>query len=310
MMSKRKLTLLIAFFAAATASGEELISVRPSETDSRITEFNSRHRVWLPEGEARNELLIFLPGTGGTPENNFPRAFEVTAASLGYHVIALAYPDSIAAQTICSRSNDPDAYLKFRNGIIRGGEIGRGRKIAVHDSIESRLKKLLAYLRARQPDRGWDRFLSGGEEIRWRSVAVAGQSQGGGHSYMLGKNHELARVLMFGSPKDYSFRFDAPAKGFDANTRTPTKRFFAYNHVRDTAGGCDHEQQAKIFKQIGLNKLGIATADNPLPSFGHAHVLYTDVVLQDSSKLHGAPLNGHVAANPPVWKYMLTEPVD
>jgi len=47
-------------------------------------------------------------------------------------------------------------------------------------------------------------------------IAVAGLSQGGSHSYMLAKNHEVARVLMFGAPKDYSFRFNAARQSFTA----------------------------------------------------------------------------------------------
>jgi hypothetical protein len=200
--------------------------------------------------------------------------------------------------------------MKFHNAIRAGGEMGRGRKIAVHDSIESRLKTLLVYLGAHQPDRGWDQFIDRKEGIRWRSVAVSGQSQGRGHAYLLGKNHELARVLMFGSPKDYSFRFDAPAKGFDSNTKTPLKRYFAYNQMRDTAGGCNYEQQEKILRQIGLPVLGVTTVENSQPGFGHSHVLYTNVGLQETAKAHGAPLNDRLRANPQVWKYMLTEPVD
>jgi hypothetical protein len=116
--------------------------------------------------------------------------------------------------------------------------------------------------------------------------------------------------LMFGSPKDYSFHFDAPAKGFDSQTRTPLKRFFAYNHVRDNGNGCTHEQQKKVLQQIGLTDLGVVDADHPGAAYGHARVLYTDADLGDSTKFHGSVLKANLPANPPVWKYMLTEPVD
>jgi len=311
MMIKRMLTLLFVLLPVATAGGAGPVSILPSDTDPRISEFNAPHLAWLSEGSARNQLLVFLPGTGGTPEKGLFHPFAATAAGLGYHVVSLMYPDNVAAQKKCARSEDPDAYLKFRNAIIHGGRIGPHRQIHPQDSIESRLEKLLIYLDAHQPDRGWGQYLikpKGG--VRWRMVAVAGQSQGGGHSYMLGKSHGVARVLMFGSPKDYSFHFDAPAKGFNSNTQTPLKRFFAYNHVRDNGNGCTHEQQMKVLRQIGLPALGIADADNPQPSYGHARVLYTNVDLKNSTRFHGSVLNGRLAVNPPVWKYMLTEPVD
>jgi hypothetical protein len=139
---------------------------------------------------------------------------------------------------------------------------------------------------------------------------VAGQSQGGGHAYVLGKNHEVARVVMLGSPKDYSFRLHAPAKGFDAHTETPLKRFFAYNHVRDNGNGCTHEQQAEILRQIGLPDLGVAEVDHSPPAFGHARVLYTNVDLGNSKRFHGSVLKGSLGVNRVVWKYILTEPVD
>src|SRR5262249_36178940 len=162
------------------AAGREAepLSILPSETDPRISEFNSPHLAWLPEGSARNQLLVFLPGTGGTPEKRLFRPFAATAAALGYHVVGLMYPDNLSAQTKCSQSDDPDAYLKFRNAIIRGGVIGPHRTIQPKDSIESRLEKLLLYLDGRQPDQGWGRYLTKNRRgIRWSMVAVAGQSQ-------------------------------------------------------------------------------------------------------------------------------------
>jgi hypothetical protein len=296
--------------AAGPARGAEPTSVVPSDTDSRISEFNSPHLVWLPERAPRDRLLLFLPGTGGTPESGLARPFSATAARLGYHVIALMYPDNVSAQRVCSRSDDPDAYLKFRTAIISGGKIGPRRTIPRHDSVESRLAKLLVYLRVHHRDSGWAQFLDSEGGIRWNLVAAAGHSQGGGHAYVLGKKYELARVLMFGSPKDYSLHFGAPGKGFDANTRTPLKRFFAYNHLRDNGNGCTHDQQMQILKQIGLTDLGLASADEPPASFGHAHVLFTNVNLQDTAKFHGSILNARLGANLPVWRYLLTESVE
>ena len=310
MMNKWVVTLLFVL-RGATALGAEPLAVLPSDTDPRISQFNSPHLAWLPDGRARNQLLVFLPGTGGKPEKGLFHPFAATAAGLGYHVVALMYADNVAAQKKCAPSDDPDAYMKFRNAIIRGGAIGPHRAIPPQDSIESRLEQLLIYLDAQYPERGWGQYLlkpKGG--VRWRMVVVAGQSQGGGHSYMLGKSHEVARVLMFGSPKDYSSRFNAPAKGFDSHTKTPLNRFFAYNHIRDNGNGCTHEQQMKVLRQIGLPALGVADADNPRPFYGHARVLYTNADLGNSTKFHGSVLKGSLSVNRPVWKYMLTEAVD
>jgi hypothetical protein len=306
----RAAVILFVLLPVAVGRAAEPMAVRPSATDARITDFDSPHLAWLPEGKPRNLLLVFLPGTGGTPEKALFHPFAATAAGLGYHVVALMYPDNIASQKKCAEGTDPDAYLKFRSAIIRGGEIGPHRTVPPYDAIESRLEKLLVYLDAHSPGRGWGQFVRPGGGVQWRMVAVAGQSQGGGHAYMLAKAHEVARVVMFGSPKDYSFHFHAPAKGFDADTRTPLQRFFAYNHVRDNGNGCTHDQQQQILRQIGLLALGVADVDGQPPPYHHAHVLYTDAELGGSDRFHGSVLKGQLPVNPPVWKYVLTEPVD
>jgi hypothetical protein len=175
-MTRRLVNLLFLLFAA-TARGAEPVSILPSDTDPRISEFNSPHLAWLPEGRARDQVLLFLPGTGGTPEKGLFHSFAATAAALGYHVVALMYPDNLAAQKKCSQSSDPNAYLKFRDAVIRGGVIGPHRTIPREDSIESRFEKLLTYLNAHQPDRGWGQYLNPKGGVRWRLVAVAGLSQ-------------------------------------------------------------------------------------------------------------------------------------
>jgi hypothetical protein len=287
-------------------SGANEFAVLPSDTDSRITEFNTAHICLTPQGTARNQLFLFIPGTGGQPRKGFPLA--ETAANLGYHVIELMYPDNLAAQVACGRNRDPDAHIKFRMALIRGGRLLPDRVIQPADSIESRLFMLLSYLRAKKPDQGWGQFLTSKDEIDWSKFAVSGQSQGGGHAYVLGKYHKVARVIMTGSPKDYSFIRHQPAKGFDGNTMTPLNRFFAFNHVLDNGNGCTHDQQTEILQQIGLFNYGTAIVNKEAPPYKHAHVLYIDQPLPQK-KYHGSPIGGKLPCCVPTWKYMLTEPV-
>ncbi|HVN87504.1 MAG TPA: hypothetical protein VMW17_21930 [Candidatus Binatia bacterium] len=63
----RGTVLLRLLFPAAASRASEPFAIRPSETDRRIDSFDSPHMVWLPDGQARNQLLVFLPGTGGSP---------------------------------------------------------------------------------------------------------------------------------------------------------------------------------------------------------------------------------------------------
>jgi hypothetical protein len=178
--------------------------------------------------------------------------------------------------------------------------------IAAADGIENRLAKLLAYLAAHDPDRHWDQFLDSSRQPAWEKIAVAGSSQGGGHAYVLGKIHTLARVIMFASPKDYSGPYDSPPRGFDADTRTPLDRFFAFNHMRDDGHGCTHAQQANTLEQMKLTGFGVANVEQDAPPYRHARVLYTDADVP-GDKFHGSVSKfGEYAS---VWRYLLTEPV-
>ncbi len=290
-------------------------STLPSATDPQIKTFNAAHLSWLPEANPRNELLVFLTGTNGKP---YRSRFLETASKLGYHVISLMYPCSIAAQTACANSDDPDAYMKFRLEIIQGTDTSTEIDVPRADCIENRLAKLLVYLNNQQPGSGWDNYIESGEP-KWGNIGFCGQSQGGGHAYVISKIHPVSRVIFFGSPKDYSFHFNAPAKGFDTDTKTPAKCYFGFNHMEDKQGNCDHKQQLAIFKQMGLTALGIADADHPTPSYNHAHLIFTDGQLPDMTqmpRIHNFAINNTtvLSANgkpicPPVWHYMLTEPV-
>ncbi|CAM6003823.1 unnamed protein product [Sphagnum balticum] len=291
-------------------------STLPSDTDPGITQFNDPHLSWLPYTKPRNELLVFVLGTNGKPRR---LPFLETAAQLGYHVISLMYPCDVAAQQVCPNSDDPNAYMNFRLEIIQGQDLSNAISVSRTDSIENRLRKLIKYLTIHQPGQGWDQYMDNFGEPKWSKIGFAGQSQGGGHAYVISKVHEVARVMMFGSPKDYSHYFNAPARGFDSNTKTPLDRYFAFNHMEDKIGLCNHEQQMEIFRQMGLLALGSADADHPQPSYNHAHLIFTDGQMPDMSEMvhiHNFALNNStvISSNgqpicPPVWKYMLTEPV-
>src|SRR5271166_5091306 len=96
-------------------------------------------------------------------------------------------------------------------------------------SLGLRVFKLLLYLKTLRPREHWEQFLNDDDSIKWETIAVAGQSQGGGHAALIGIKHQVARVLCFGSPKDYSKRLNAPAAWYGDESATPKDRFFAFN---------------------------------------------------------------------------------
>src|ERR1700722_11497581 len=136
-----------AVFLAAGQVATFLIS--PSITDPAIHDFDNPHHMYVDRSiivdpatdlpQDRHELLLWLTGTGGKAAD--AREFLSLAATLGYHVVSLMYPDEIPAST-CDNDPDPTAFERFRMAIIHGGDgpMNSGKQIlsVPHaDSIEN-----------------------------------------------------------------------------------------------------------------------------------------------------------------------------
>lgn len=303
--------------------------VLPSEADPTVKTLDSPHAVYVnrdivvgkkPElAKDRHQLLLWLTGTGGKAATA-AKAFCSLAADLGYHVVSLTYADDIPASA-CSNDPDPKSFEAFRLAIIQGGEATyqEGRKtlsIAPSKSIEVRLAKLVRHLQKSRPDEAWAQFLEEDGTLEWETIAVAGQSQGGGHAALIGVKHAVARVLCFGAPKDYSKRLRAPAAWYGAASATPKDRFFAFNHRQDPLG-CTPEQLVANLKALGLHASSEpADVDAESPPYHHARVLFTrypDVKVadkwDDEAKIahRSASSTQHADRWKQVWTYLLTE---
>ena len=299
--------------------GVEIIQIRPSETNPAIKSFNTSHYVYVnrevnaaPQTRLaadRHELLLWLPGTQAT-ENEGPGAatkFCQLAATLGYHVVLLKYPNDESA-SVCREDSDPESFEKFRMALISGG---KSKHLAVSgvDSIENRLTKLLFYLKTTRPQEQWEQFLEG-DSIKWTSIAVAGQSQGGGHAALIGIKHRVARVICLGAPKDYSLALKAPAAWLRKESATPKTHFFAINHQQDHQG-CSPEQQFANLRALGLDAFGPPIdVDRNMPPYRHSHILTTNYpgTKVDSKDAHTTAINPHhEKIFEKVWIYLLTE---
>jgi len=311
----RFITLLY-LLAFAAVSGAE-VRVMPNETDPAITTFNTPHCIYpLPGGAAndRHELLLWIPGTQPPgKETNGPGAagrFCEVATTAGYRAIVLKYPNDESAAVVRT-DRDPDAFEKFRMTIISGGS---SPHIVVPraESIENRLVKLLAYLRTQRPGEGWEQFLTPSGDIRWEAIAVAGQSQGGGHAALLGSKHQVARVICFGAPKDNSLAFGQPAAWLRAEPLTPRARFFALNHLQDHQG-CSPAEQLANLRALKLDTLGgPVDVDRELPPYHHSHILTTNYPggKVASRAAHTTAINPrNEAIFGKTWIYLLTEKV-
>lgn len=303
------------------------LMVRPSLTDPEIKNFDDAHWVYVSRDIVvkhdaqrptdRRELLLWIPGTRppnmpepepGRVMRSASHEFCKMAATLGYHVIALSYPNRLSASS-CNNEPDPEAFEQFRMAIIAGGE-SKHITVSRTDSLENRLIKLLRLLSEKRAREDWGQFLNGDGTIKWERIAVAGQSQGGGHAALIATHHRVTRVVCFGSPKDYSVALKAPADWYGKEAATPKDRFFAFNHEQDRQG-CKPADQLENLRALKLDQFGAAVkVETSAPPFGHSHILMTNYpgTKVDSLTAHGTPISGkNRELFGEVWRYLLTE---
>lgn len=312
--------LILLAVAALTSTSPTLDSspyaVRPSDTDPAIKAFNDPHLVYFnKQPKKRNELLIFLPGTNGKPGGT--NLFCQTAADLGYHVLALAYPTDVPATKV-RFDPSPDAFEKFRSEIIEGRDVSSAIEVSRVNSIENRLIKAIRFLDRTRPDDGWGQYLLKNGEPAWPKIAVSGHSQGGGHAGLIATKHRVARAVMTGAPKDFDRAKDKPAAWY-GKSATHISGFFAFNHELDRQG-CDYSEQLQIFRAMNLYKLGDpASVDKLKPPFNRTRMLFTNFEGSptESPLAHSTVMGDRITPKDkngepvfkPVWIYMLTEPV-
>ncbi|WP_415907667.1 BPSS1187 family protein [Oleiharenicola sp. Vm1] len=301
----------------------QVLKVRARDTDPAIRTADLPHYAYVDRdvlagrtGAAadRHELLLWIPGTqpsgtSGEGPGGAGRFCEL-AARLGYHAIVLKYPNEQSA-SICRNDRDPQEFERFRMALIAGGK-SKHLSVDRAESIESRLVHLLRHLAKSDPASDWAQFLTPEGAPKWEVLAVAGQSQGGGHAALIALHHRVARVICTGSPKDYSIAHDAPAAWLRLDSATPKERFFTFNHRQDHQG-CSPEQQWENLRALGLDRFGpLVDVDREPPPYRHSRMLTTDYPggKLTSSTAHTMVMNPrHTDVLTPVWSYLLTEPV-
>jgi acetyl esterase/lipase len=252
---------------SAQAAALVVYRILPSSIDTSVHRFDAPHLIVFDQSiEPDAPLLVFLPGTGGRPENT--SAFAAVAARQGYRVIGLAYVDEPAVQQICPREPDPDCAEKVRRKRIFGEDATGLIDDRPNESIVSRLAVLLAALDRAHPGEGWSRYLSDGKPD-WTRIAVSGLSQGAGMAAYIAQRTQVERVVLFSSPWDNYGRMHALApwvrRGHGA---TPADRWYAaYHRSENTA---DLIQRAYAALQIPRDHIHAFTleparrvSDNP-----------------------------------------------
>ena len=248
-------------------------TVDPTELDpAAVSHPAARHEVWVPTDPSvplRDELLVFLPGTGNTPDG-FDKVAQV-ALRAGYPVIVLAWPGEDHPATPCYTLHPDDmaAMEACRTAAFEEKAYGNGvsevEDIPPGDSVVGRLTRLLSWLDAEYPSADAGRFLDG-DAPRWSSIAIAGFSQGALIAGLLAKDHAVARAVLFAGGCD-SFTTDDGevylAASCSAPRATPVERIWALSHARD-----ETNEDLAVHEALGLPALGgYADAGEESPAY-------------------------------------------
>lgn len=245
------------------------IFIEPRVTDPAIDRWPTPHYVSCDTAVPhRGQLVLFMPGTRGTPSMYTTLANE--AAKAGFHAVNLSYSNDKAIEwEICRKSDDPDCLEKVRLQQLEGGNHSSGIEVSRANSMEYRLLALLRHLDREYPDEQWGQFIDG-DSPEWKKVVATGHSQGGGAAAMTGKYRDVARVVMFAW---CDMSNGETARWINADTVTPIERFFAFRHVEDRI-----DSTRKVWKAFGLEKFGPeVNVDDIDPPYGDSHMLVSSV---------------------------------
>ena len=283
--------------------------VLPSNTDPAIDIENNKHVIYPPASSAIDKLLVFLPGTFGSPLGY--RAFMEEASKLGYHVIGLQYVNSEAVNSICATSTDALCAENARKEIIFGDDLHPDVEVNYANSIENRTVKLLTYLSTNFNSENWAQFLTN-DSVNWENTTWAGHSQGGGHSAFLGTIKPLDRVIMMGS-LDWLPQLGQLASWQNPNGVTPTSKYFGFAHEQDELAGYNGQK-------AGWQALEMIGADSPTSIDGLQNIQTGLRCFKSNATPNNDPTGFHGCTTVttkvpvdsqgnllyiPIWKYML-----
>lgn len=259
----RLLALLLASLLSAPAVAAPDMTermVKPSALDPAVAQFDEPHVIVRPnDARADAPLVLFMPGTGGRPENVVTLLRVV--AGQGYPTIGLEYDDEPAVVQVCPRQRDPDCSANFRRMRVDGTGPGvPGVQNPAAESISGRLAALLRALDKVAPGEGWGRYLDG-DRPRWERIVVSGLSQGAGMAAYVAKTRLVRRVVLFSSPWDFTMPGRRLAPWIAGPSATPPSRWFAEYHRREATA----DLLAQSYETLKIPSGHILVFDRSLP---------------------------------------------
>ena len=275
--------------------------VKPIQTDINYSAVQDSNLIVCNTTTSIVKLFLFIGGTNSNTKSY--QTISNFAGNLGYDVINLSYPNTVAAASLGS-SSDSMAFNKYRQEVCYGTSLSVEVAVDTLNSIYTRTVKLLNYLNITYPTQNWNQYLINATTLDWSKIAVGGHSQGGGHACYFAKFHDVERVLMFSSPNDYSNFFSNSANWLRTSGITAMSKHFAYLNLLDEI--VPFNKQLTNIKGLGIYPLYDTTyVDISSSPYSNSHCLYTAqtpglAILYHNSTMKLSSINNSV------WTYMLT----
>lgn len=266
--------------------GSTLTSFRLPETSDSFLTPNARNLA--VSGTAGSPLLLFLPATRSVPRDY--RAFLDTASSLGFHVLALDYPNR-GRSVVRMCAGIPSCYGAVQRNRFQGGGHSAFSAVDRRDSILNRLRLSLDHLQQSDPSGGWSRYRSG-DSIRWDRVVVAGHSQGGGLSAYIAHRFHVHGALMFSSPVQSDG--GVPARWMLTSGATPASDLYGLVDSGDRYAA----NVTASWAAIGMTGTHAQVTDLDLGSPRDSHLR---TVTDRTPRVDGRPVLA------PTWRWMLEQ---
>jgi len=298
----RNIFTIILFVTATTCFSQiNTFYVKPILTDINYAAVQDSNLIVRNTTTNINKLFLFIGGTGSNTQQY--QTISNFAGNLGYDVINLSYPNTVAAASLGS-SSDSMVFNKYRQEVCYGTPLSPDVTVDTLNSIYTRTVKLINYLNTTYPTQNWNQYLINPTTLDWSKIVVGGHSQGGGHACYFAKFNNVQRVLMFSSPNDYSNYFSNSANWLRTAGVSAMNKHFAYLSLLDEI--MPFNKQLNNLQGLGLYPLYDTTyVDNASSPYSNSHCLYTTQTPGLAILYHNTTTKFSLINNL-VWTYMLT----
>jgi hypothetical protein len=248
----------------------------------------------------RGKLVLALIGGG--------KLFKLTK-ELGMHAIRIPYADGWF-----SRFNAGTPRETWRGDIrleaATGEDFSKLVDIPQPDGLMERSFQFVKWLAKENPPGKWEYFIDpAGTGLNWENVIVVGLSHGSTTAARFAQHKKLDRVLCFSGPRDQDQSWQA------LPSATPSNRYFMFTGF-DRGWGAKH--YCRSWELLGLHEHGpIVDVETTPPPYGNTRRLITSIDPPGGKRIHNAVAPSEMAikkdgqyVHEPVWRYMLTHPVD